>query len=97
MNSVRDEIERLIHGLLRRRMRERALAIEVALNDVIELARGCVGGVFGPDQRVRIAAADGQTVRPGGNGVLQDSLEEAARTREPPTVKALERLSLLGA
>ena len=97
VNSVRDEMERLVQGLLRRRMRERAVAIEAALNDVIDLIGGCVGEVFGPDQRVR-GAADGQVARPGGaNGVVQDSLEEAARPREPPVVRALERLSLLGA
>jgi elongator complex protein 1 len=91
-------MERLIQGLLRRRMRERALAVEAALNDVIELIRGCVDEVFGLNQRERIAAVDGQAVRSGGgNGVLQDSLEEATRPREPPPIKVLERLSLLGA
>ncbi|KAH0543824.1 hypothetical protein FGG08_001863 [Glutinoglossum americanum] len=99
VNNVRDEMERLVQGLLRRSMRERALAIEAALNEVIELIRGCVGEVFGPYQTsVRTAAADGQAVRHvGGNGVLQDSMEQVARPREPPPIKALERLSLLGA
>ncbi|KAI9771354.1 MAG: hypothetical protein M1840_002324 [Geoglossum simile] len=98
VNGVRDEMGRLVQGLLRRRMRERALAIEAALNDVTNLIRGCIGEVFELDQRVGNAAADGQTPRPGGpNGVVQDSLEEAAKPREPPLVRALERFSLLGA
>lgn len=98
VNSAREEMGPLIQGLLRRRMRERALAIEAALDDVIELIRGCVGEVFRLDQGTQITAEDGQTVRPGGaNGVLQDSLEEAARPGKPPPIKALEKLSLLGA
>ena len=98
VNGVRDEMERLVQALLRRRMRERAIAVEAALDDVTDLIRGCVGEVFEPDQGVRNAAADGQIPRAGGaNGVVQDSLEEAAKPREPPLVRALERLSLLGA
>ncbi|KAI9867254.1 MAG: hypothetical protein M1813_009532 [Trichoglossum hirsutum] len=98
VNSAREEMGPLIQGLLRRRMRERALAIEAALDDVIELIRGCVGEVFRLDQGTQITAEDGQTVRPGGaNGVLQDSLEEAARPGKLPPIKALEKLSLLGA
>ncbi|KAI9785683.1 MAG: hypothetical protein M1839_008700 [Geoglossum umbratile] len=98
VDSVRGGVGRLAQGLLRRRMRERALAIETALNDVINLIRGCVGEVFEPGQKVRNAAVDGQVPKLGGaNGVVQDSLEEAARPREPPLVRTLERLSLLGA
>jgi elongator complex protein 1 len=98
VNNVRDEMERLVQALLRRRMRERALAVEAALGDVTDLIRGCVGEVFESDQTIRNAAIDSQIPRPGGaNGVVQDSLEEAAKPREPPLVRALERLSLLGA
>lgn len=46
VNSVGDEVGRLVVGLMRRGMRERAMAIQGAMTAVIELCKGCVEEVF---------------------------------------------------
>ncbi|KAI9815035.1 MAG: hypothetical protein M1827_002878 [Pycnora praestabilis] len=106
VNSVRDEVSRLVEGLVRRAMRERAVAVEAAMGDVIKICKGCIDEVFGPGEKEAmvgsgqvvggIGAEGNGEVRPaGGDGVVWDSLEERGR-RERPVVKDFERLSLLG-
>ncbi len=104
VDSVRDEVSRLLEGLLRRGMRERAVAVERGMVDVVDACRGCVDEVFAGGKGVRSAGIEGvvdgevdEEGRPkGGDGVLWDSVEEKARKREVPVVREFERLSLLG-
>lgn len=98
VNSVTEEVERLVAGLLRRGMRERALAIEAAIVALIQLCKDSTGKVY-PKEAVSTAeekqkpAENG--VRPsGGEGVLWDSMEES-QIREPPPIKEFARLNLL--
>lgn len=108
VNSVRDEVSRLIVGLMRRGMRERARAVEVAMAEVTSLCQNCVGEVFqteldkdvekgkkGIDQYGGEDDVDRPTATTGGEGVLWDSIA-GGRRREAPTVKDFEKLSLLG-
>ena len=98
VNSLNEEVGRLIVGLMRRGMRERAVAVEAAMIEVVELCRTSSAEVFQithiePDKR---QGAEGDARRPtGGDGVLHDSIE-AEQTREAPVVKDFARLSLLG-
>ena len=46
INTVNEEVERLVVGLMRRGMRERAAAVENATVEVVEMCRGCLGEVF---------------------------------------------------
>lgn len=98
VNGVNGQVERLVGGLMRRGMRERAGAVEDAMVEVVGLCRGCVGEVFG-DGVKDVVVGRGETVeehRPkGGEGVLWDTLE-GDRRREVPSVKGFDRLSLLG-
>lgn len=98
INDVREEVERLVVGLMRRGMRERAGAVEDAMVEVVELCRGCLDEVFksGVDKVVERRGVEGEESRPkGGEGVLWDSLG-GDNWREVPSVKTFDRLSLLG-
>ncbi|KAK0514757.1 hypothetical protein JMJ35_003374 [Cladonia borealis] len=91
INLVNEEVERLVVGLMRRGMRERARAVENAMVEVVELCKDCVGEVFADAE-----GKGGPEGRPkGGEGVLWDTLEEEKK-REVPMVKGFKRLSLLG-
>lgn len=96
INLVNEEVERLIVGLMRRRMRERARAVENAMVEVVELCRDCVGEVFadGEEKGVTERKEGDEKRLMDGDGVLWDTLE--ARRREVPVVREFKRLSLLG-
>lgn len=98
INTVNEEVGRLVVGLMRRGMRERAGAVENAMVEVVELCKGCLDEVFKSDVKEAIEPKEGEEGegRPkGGEGVLWDTLEGDKR-REAPVVKIFDRLSLLG-
>jgi elongator complex protein 1 len=99
VNLVNEDVERLIVGLMRRGMRERARAVENAMVEVLELCKGCVGEVFQDAVKkpgVQETEDQGDEGRPkGGEGVLWDTLE-GEQKRETPVIREFARLSLLG-
>ena len=98
INSVNEEVERLVVGLMKRGMRERAGAVEDAMVEVVELCKGCLDEVFksGVDKVAERKETEEVKSRPkGGEGVLWDSIG-GDKQREAPTVKNFDRLSLLG-
>jgi len=99
VNAVSDEVERLVVGLMRRGMRERALAVEAAMVEVVQLCKVSIDDVF-PKKvdtgKTEKGLVEAFTSRPtGGDGVLWDSME-GEQSREAPLVKMFSRLSLLG-
>ncbi|KAE8453046.1 hypothetical protein EG329_012233 [Mollisiaceae sp. DMI_Dod_QoI] len=104
VESVRGEVGRLVEGLVRRGMWgmwERARAVETALGDVVEMCRGCVPEVFGTEEGIKTQTGgengmDEGYRAVGGDAVLQESIEAAGKKKEPPSIAALEKLSLLG-
>jgi elongator complex protein 1 len=104
INSMQDEIHRLVEGLIKRGMRERADAVSSAVADVIEKCRAAVKEMYPPStgadgavQEGGVALLNGDVVKPvGADATLWDSLQEVGKKREAPVVKAFERLSLLG-
>jgi elongator complex protein 1 len=105
VESSRGEVDRLVAGLVRRGMWERARAIEGALAEVVGMCQGCLEEVFGAahqENKVDVPGSTGgvqgqEEYRPvGGDAVLQDSLKAAAMKKEVPHISAFERLSLLG-
>ena len=46
VEGMREEVGRLVGGLFRRGMRERARAVDGAMGEVVGLGRGCLGEVF---------------------------------------------------
>ncbi|EME44621.1 hypothetical protein DOTSEDRAFT_53662 [Dothistroma septosporum NZE10] len=100
LNATGDDISRLVEGLMRRTMRERALTVDNAFQDVIEACRGCMDEVFltaAAKQAESQQQENGEEMhRPwGGQGVLFDALTSSQQKKEAPLLKAFERLSLL--
>ena len=85
INSIRDEVGRLVMGLMRRTMRERARAVEHSMVEVVEMCKGCIEEVFAPAQEM-LKAMEGEES-------LEESLKEKLAT---PVVKDFSKLSLLG-
>lgn len=101
VNGVGEEVERLVVGLVRRGMRERAMAVEAAMAEVVALCKGCVAEVFEVEVEEKnggevVADAEVEGRPTGGDGVFWDSLEAKTRKREAPVVKEFGKLSLLG-
>lgn len=94
VNSVNEEVDRLVVGLMRRGMRERAGAVQNAMVEVVNLCRGCLEEVFGKELVVEQNGEDEAGRPKGGEGVMWDTLEGGKR-REAPVVKDFASLSLL--
>ncbi|KAF4621520.1 hypothetical protein G7Y89_g14553 [Cudoniella acicularis] len=99
IQSVRGEVRRLVEGLVRRGMWERARAIDGALAEVVGMCKACVPEVFGVDDPgKKVVGEEGEEVyRPvGGDAVLAESVEAAGKRKEAPVIADYERLALLG-
>ncbi|TVY18310.1 Elongator complex protein 1 [Lachnellula arida] len=102
VQSVRGEVGRLVEGLVRRGMWERARAVEGSMGEVVGMCGACVVEVFGGGEETSEGGGDGdggrgEGYRPvGGYAVLAESIEATGRKKEMPVVKAFEKLSLLG-
>ncbi|OTB04145.1 hypothetical protein M426DRAFT_164010 [Hypoxylon sp. CI-4A] len=102
VEGTKADVERLVFGLTRRNMCERARALEGLAAEVVEACRTAVKEVFaapagekkGDDGDTR--DDDGEWRPMGADAVLLENLEAAWRKQEPPTITGLERLSLLG-
>lgn len=79
LDSVRDETKKLLEGLVRRRMRERAIALQTLMEEVLASLEGCVREVF---------EEAGEVVNPeagaGGGG-----------KRVVPAIKKFDRVEIL--
>ncbi|KAK0635005.1 IKI3 family-domain-containing protein [Bombardia bombarda] len=100
VEATKGEVERLVFGLARRGMSERARAIEDLMDQVIEGCKIAVGQVWQQQQQPAEGAeaeADGNSYRPlGGDLVFQESLDAMRIRQEPPPVSEFARLALLG-
>ena len=99
INSMQDEIQRLVEGLMRRGMRERADAVSNAVREVVERCQDATKEMYplATEAAATAEVANSETIRPiGGDATLWDSLQEVGRKREVPVVKMFDRLSLLG-
>ncbi|SMR61040.1 unnamed protein product [Zymoseptoria tritici ST99CH_1E4] len=97
-NESVEDVERLVEGLMRRGMRERAGAVEGVMKDVGEVCRGCMEEVFGTAGSGVVTRQDGEGMlaKPaGGEGVLFEALTAAGGKQEAPLLKAFAGLSLL--
>ncbi|KAL7623869.1 putative elongator complex protein 1 [Parahypoxylon ruwenzoriense] len=105
------DVERLVFGLARRGMHERARTLEGLAAEVVEGCRIAIKEVFVAAGEKKKQGAEEERNENGGIGgggqegewrpmgadaVLLDNLEAAWRKQEPPVITGLERLSLLG-
>lgn len=95
INLVNEEVERLVVGLMRRGMRERARAVENAMVEVVEICRECVEEVFAVGEEKGGIERKGDEERPKEEGLVWDTWEGEKR-RKVPVIKEFKRLSLLG-
>lgn len=111
VESTKGEVERLVFGLVRRNMPERARAIEELMGEVVEGCKLAIAEVWGQQHQTEgnesgqqdgagvygEEGAEGYGYRAtGGDAVLQDSLEATRAKQTPPIVGAFSRLALLG-
>jgi elongator complex protein 1 len=96
INSVHDDMSRLVEGLTRRRMREQAGAIERAMIEIVTMCNSIVSEVYEVvDASVDNNVQTDSTQRPsGGEAVLQEALESTKMPKVAPIVKAFKGLYL---
>ncbi|KAI1192993.1 IKI3 family-domain-containing protein [Nemania serpens] len=104
VEATRPDVDRLVAGLVRRDMVDRARAVEALAAEVVDACVKAVrdvfpggkGGTAAARTREQGDAGDEEWKPVGADAVLAETLEAAWRTQEPPVIAALERLSLLG-
>ena len=98
---MRGDVARWIFGLARRRMRERAQAVETLLAVVVDMCKETVKEVFdegGAAEEKGGARSMEEMYKPvGGDAVLAESIEAAKMKKVAPFMGPFERLTLLGA
>jgi elongator complex protein 1 len=104
VNSTFDESSALIQGLLRRGMRERAVAVEKALQEVLGMCSSSAQEVFEQEEEQKQpqqgqengdGAGEEQMQAAGGDAVLLESLY-GGQKRPAPILKQFTKLALLG-
>ncbi|KIW05416.1 uncharacterized protein PV09_03927 [Verruconis gallopava] len=92
VNGTGEEVARLVEGLVRRGMREQAVAVEKAMVDVVAMCEAVVPEVW----EIKQKTAEEEDREPkGADAVFLDMIEGGGK-REPPMVKSFARLSLIG-
>lgn len=95
MNSINDDVIRLIEGLIKRRMREQARAVEKAMLEVIHMCKSILGEVFSTVVSNIGDMATPEIDKPtGGDAVLHDTLRAIQTPKVIPVVKEFERLTI---
>ncbi|KAI9727139.1 MAG: hypothetical protein M1828_007340 [Chrysothrix sp. TS-e1954] len=101
VNSVADDVTRTVEGCLKRGMRERALAVEKSMSEVVEGCKECLTEVWEVREKAQAGAMEdpNESITRdesawGADDVYRDSIESWKRSG-PPTVKAYERSPLL--
>jgi elongator complex protein 1 len=99
LNVVGEDVTKLAAGLMRRAMRERAVAVEAAMVEVVVTCERCMVEVFVASEEMSMPSSGGETegsARPlGGQGVLWEALTASKQKIDMPVLKAFDRLSLL--
>lgn len=101
VERARPEVSRLVVGLTRRNMAERARAIEGLMAELVESCQAAISEVWQPGQPgTRPQASSAGAAVETGNGTQdsanQESGELSSRGVGAPVIVAFERLSLLG-
>lgn len=104
VESSKGEVERLVVGLMRRGMAERARAMEALMVEIVEACRSAVAEVYGTpeeqQQQQQQLDDEGRTLdevyaHSGPEGVLQASLDATNGPQVAPSITAFAKLSLL--
>lgn len=90
LNSISEEVQRLVEGLMRRDMRERGVAVQTLMKEVAEAAKASLPEVYEQDVGVQRQVVE-VNVEMDGEGEALPPVK-----REVPVLKSFEGLSLLG-
>ncbi|KAI3394287.1 hypothetical protein diail_2934 [Diaporthe ilicicola] len=105
VEGSKGEAERLVFGLMRRGMAERARAVEALMDEVVSACRAAVSGVFGEpegQQQEQVqedapGVMGAEQYRPtGADAVLHASVEAVNGRQLAPVITAFSKLTLLG-
>ncbi|KAF4963031.1 hypothetical protein FSARC_8919 [Fusarium sarcochroum] len=98
VSAAAPDAERLIFALVRRNMPERARAAEALMAEVSEACTTAVAEVFKIPEGEVEQKNEGEPAwqATGGDAVLQDFVMGQGNKLEPPVVKGLKKLTLLG-
>jgi elongator complex protein 1 len=103
VNSILDDVETLIEALLRHGMRERALAVDKAVQGVLQLCKDGITDAFpssvpfekpGMNMNTDVGSKEQKVAVYGGDAVLFDSIQ-SRDTAVAPIVKEFHHLALL--
>lgn len=101
VEATRPEAERLVEGLVRRGMREGALAVEALAADVVELCKKSMDEVYGevekpvdPSDELERDEMGYRAI--GGDAVLEETMLARQKKIERPVLGEFKKLSLLG-
>ncbi|KAH6639827.1 elongator complex protein 1 [Boeremia exigua] len=104
LNGMQGEIGRLVDGLVRRGMRERAKAVQAAWAEVVDGCGKAVGDMYPADATAkkdegvegeRVNGVDGVFRPTGADATLWESVQEVQRARVAPVIEKVEKLCLL--
>lgn len=104
VEGSKGEAERLVFGLMRRGMAERARAVEALMDEIVGACRAAVGEVFGePGEQQQQVQEDAPGVMgaeeyrlTGADAVLHASLDAVNGRQLAPVITAVSKLTLLG-
>lgn len=107
VEGSKGEAERLVFGLMRRGMAERARAVEALMGEVVTACRAAVVEVFGEPEEEQgqqqqgqddeLGATGAEEYRPSGpDAVLRASLDAVNGRQVAPVITAFSKLTLLG-
>ncbi len=99
VNDTGEEVKRLVEGLMRRGMRERAIAVQSAMLELVALCEASVKEAFGADDGVRIGQSHADARSDAERSMMADetltgTFAEANKRNERPLVRAFERMAL---
>jgi elongator complex protein 1 len=92
VNSTGEEVARLVEGLVRRGMREQAVAVENALVEILGMCERIVPEVW--EVKEKKGEQEEEDRRKGADAVFLDMVEGGG-VKGPPVIKKFERLSLI--
>ena len=98
VNSVQEDVSRLVMGLMQRRMRERAKAVQEAMASVVDLCQKSMLEVFPAEsasQREQNVPVEDPGRPEGADGVHWESMEALRAKQQPPVLKSFARLGLV--
>ncbi|KAI1007143.1 Elongator complex protein 1 [Podosphaera aphanis] len=101
LETIREDVRRLVEGLIRRGMWERARSIEGALEEVVAMGRSIIAEVFqaedvhAKDSEPILGSENEQYRVVGGDAVLKDCIEAASKRKEPPVISPFKKMTLL--